>query len=215
MKSVFKSNKICISIIVFCTVAVIVTAIVLSFMKYSMNTYTITTEYQDRFLVKERVTTNYPDSQYDFELYDANAQGNNKQILSLTHVEDLNKNIVCLYRSNKLRCYLVSDFIVYKVNEEDCFRKVEINEFKNLNIDDFKFLIPVAKELFLKNWELAHDVAEFLVKCGDTETINILKRYENDDFNENELRINKCSIYSKKDIKEYSRSLLNKYKSES
>jgi hypothetical protein len=174
-------------------------------------TYFITTKYQDKFLVKEKLVDGFPDLIYDFALYNANQTSDGKVILSLRNILEREKEINILYNDDNIRSYLVSDHLVYKLKGHKSFSAIAIYKINNLNINEYKELVPAVKTLFLQNWNSVTDVLEFLVKSKDPETIATLKRYKNNSFNETELNSNMHSAYSKEEMQKIATNLLTKY----
>lgn len=173
--------------------------------------YTIITKYQDKFLAKEKLVKNFPDFFYDFELYNANNMSNGQRILSLHNIRAEGKKINDYYDSPDIRCYSVSDYLVFKQKGQENFEAVSMYEINNLKINKYHYLVPIARKLFVQNWIWGPYVLEFLVKSKDVETIDILQRYKNGNFNENELKINMDSTYSKEDVQKMATDLLKKY----
>lgn len=179
--------------------------------KDHQDTYVLTTDYQDEFIVKEKIVNNFPDIFYDFELYDSNNNSGDGLILKLESVEGSQKEVSAFYSDDTIKCYLVSNYLLFKTIEMDSFQTKEIYGINRLDPDAYRDLIPVVRKLFLDNWEWAYHVSEFLLKCNDTESINLIKKYSEGDFSKSELEKNQYSIYSKTEMEEFFTSLLKKY----
>ncbi|PKM94320.1 MAG: hypothetical protein CVU84_12755 [Firmicutes bacterium HGW-Firmicutes-1] len=198
-------------IIILILVAIISTILFWYIFNNNKEKYEITMSLQDKFLITEKLVNTFPDYTYDVEIFDYLDKGK-KSILKIRNVENVPKEKISnLYSSDNINCYLYMRYIIYKEKSSDCFKSLDIIKFENLDADEYGYLVPIAKEMALRNWGFAHYVSEFLIKSNDAEAIGMIKRYAEGNFNSKEIAYNRNSGFSTKEMQEYFNSLLAKY----
>lgn len=171
--------------------------------------YSITGEYNERFIIKEKLVTNFPHPIFDFEIY-SQTQNDKYLVVKLEGMESLGA-IEGLYNSSNLRCYMVSNTILYKRGIEGTYKSVNLFQLKE-RYQDYHFLIPIVRQILKNNWNWIYGTSDFLLLSNDLETIEILKRYARGNFTQEEIKHNKTSRYSIQDIQRISRQLIDKYR---
>ncbi|OPX41903.1 hypothetical protein CLHUN_42170 [Ruminiclostridium hungatei] len=173
--------------------------------------YEVVTSLNDKFFVSEKLVSKFPDFTYNVDIF--NYSSNKKElILSIENVENIeDEKINVLYSSSNIKAYLYWRYILIKERASESFKSISILEFEKLDINENKYLIPIAKEILYKNWGAAHFISEFLIKSNDSDAINTIKRYAKGEFTSEEIENNEYSGYSKDEMKEYFKGLLIKY----
>ena len=107
-----------------------------------------------------------------------------------------------------LRCYEVEHNLIYKVNNGQ-FKEVAIGSIKGEKIEGNADLIVVAKALVgKKEWRWIKACGIFLLKAGDEDIRKTLERYASGQFTQEEIALNKKSIYKKEDMQAYAKQVL-------
>ncbi|TYQ16373.1 UNVERIFIED_CONTAM: hypothetical protein Cloal_2906 [Acetivibrio alkalicellulosi] len=176
-----------------------------------VNQISLTTEYEHKFIIIER-NVNFPRDRYFIEVYHDQIKEKN-YITKITKEENQTIDIISIYKSDNMNCYLLLDVLIYKDDKEDKFKRISTKSFTYIDdVEEYSNFIPVAKHLISNNeWKWVKVFGEFLVKAEDEYTIELLKRYSKGEFYPYELTDNEDSLYTKEEIQNYSKNVLKKH----
>jgi len=165
----------------------------------------IKTSLGDEFLIKYE-TRNFPDYETTVTIMDAPLK---KYLCSYLKEYDYEKPKYLIHiDSPTLRCYEIEHSLIYKVNFGQ-FKGVSVGSIENEKIEDNTDLIVISKELVgKKEWRWVKACAKFLLKSGDDDIRKIIGRYALDQFTQEELDLNKTSIYKKADMQIFAKKVV-------
>lgn len=201
-----KSKKLILAVIILIAISSLV-AFFIYISKPKQEVSIITTEYNDKFIMKSVKVTGFPQPGYKLELYNED----NSLVFKSEGLETSYNEIKSMYNSDNLRCYLCYGYFVYKTKQQNDFGAVRSTTLDIVNVNEYKSLVPVAKKLFLEHWEWKQYVAEFLVKSNDKDTIELMKQYAKGNFSKEEKEQSRTSNHGLIDMQEFFEKLLKKY----
>ncbi len=174
-----------------------------------VNQISLTTEYGHKFIIIEK-NINFPQDNYFIEVYYDELKEKN-YITKITKKENETIDIINIYKSDNINCYLLLDVLIYKESKEDKFKRISTKTFPYIDddVEEYSMFIPVAKNLIKTNeWKWVKTFSQFLIKAEDEYTIELLKRYSKGEFYPYELINNKDSGYTEEEIRNFSKNLL-------
>lgn len=173
---------------------------------FSSKEYVKQTELNDRFTIVEKLINSFPDPDYSYKIYNENRKKNRELLAKIEGEEFSGINIV--YNAKDLRCYFVSYYILFKTDGQKEFKGISFKELED-NIAKYQFLLPALRRALVVNREWLILVGSTLIKLNDVESIEIIKRYADGNFTDEESNINEKSNYTNDDVKEICTILLN------
>ncbi|MDQ2088187.1 hypothetical protein RBH29_17325 [Herbivorax sp. ANBcel31] len=191
------------SILIF---TIIVVAIAIKVFSTPVETYTIVTDYGDEFLIKVKVNSTWPKKTYILEYYLKDGEEiSRRPIIETSSTVEKKERINAYYKDENIRCYIIDRYYLFKLDDEKDFRKVRTYELRELDPDEYGFLIPVAKKS-MENRDYAINAIVFLIKSNDAEAIEIIRRYINNELTEEEM-----DFYRFWEDAEYYQNILEEY----
>lgn len=142
--------------------------------------------------------------------------------LKYDEVELRKQSFTCIYKSKYMRAYEYTDKTnqttsIFWVSNNHAFCAGRMFGLTDLSrrlyggdeVIKTQFYPFVKHMLMSKKWEWYEGFADVIVKSGDNEGIDIVKRYAEGRFSEEEQRINKRTTITRDEVIEYSKQILN------
>ena len=133
------------------------------------------------------------------------------------------QSFTCIYKSKYMRAYEYIDKTYQSTsifwisnNHEFCasdrvgLTNISLRLYSGDEMLQTQFYPFVKYMIMSRNWDWFEGFADIAVKFGDTEGIDIVKRYAEGKFSDEEVRINNRDEIKKEYVIEYSKKLLNK-----
>jgi hypothetical protein len=175
------------------------------------NEILLKTKLGDQFVIVEK-SFDFPELNYYIEVYHEKIKKSNYIAKIFKNHKDEPINIINIYESDKIRCYLLLNEIIYLQKGKDTFNSINLEAFPNITVEEYTIFIPVIKHLMNENeWKWIKVFGEFLVKSKDDYTIKLLKRYGNGEFLNSESQKIKESGYTNLEIQKFSNDIISKY----
>ncbi len=164
----------------------------------------VVTDLGDKFILTFESRT-FPDDDTAITIMDSEGK---EQIAYIVVDGQLYKSqFISLLNSKQIRCYQFHSELIYSINNK--FKSINLQIIDEVNPNEQPDFVDVAKALVeKKEWKWIKVFSRFLLKSGDIDFVNLVKRYAIGQFNEEEISKNKDSEISRDEIQSFCIELL-------